>query len=98
LPEEEEDAEETAMWLRKAGRNVVKLPADVRDEGVCQSLVERMFDELGDFHILVNNAAFQATHDSIAEFTTEEFDRTFKTNVYATFWLSKAALGRMLRT
>jgi NAD(P)-dependent dehydrogenase (short-subunit alcohol dehydrogenase family) len=95
LPEEEEDAAETAAWVTKAGRKVVKLPADVREEGVCGSLVERTFAELGDLDILVNNAAFQATHDAIAEFTTEEFDRTFKTNVYATFWLSKAALGRM---
>ena len=67
----------------------------MRDEEVCDRLVERTFAELGELGILVNNAAFQATNDSISEFTIEEFDRTFKTNVNATLWLRKAALGRM---
>ena len=58
-------------------------------------MVDRAFQEFGDLSILVNNAAFQTSHESIEEFTTEEFDRTFKTNIYATFWLCKAALPRM---
>ena len=58
-------------------------------------MVDRVYDEFGKLDILVNNAAFQMTHDSIEEFSTEEFDRTFKTNVYAMFWLCRAALPRM---
>ena len=58
-------------------------------------MLDRTFAEFGKLDILVNNAAFQNTHDSLEEFTTEEFDRTFKTNVYAMFWLCRAALPRM---
>ena len=58
-------------------------------------MIDRTFAEFGKLDILVNNAAFQNTHDSLEEFTTEEFDRTFKTNVYAMFWLCRAALPRM---
>ena len=58
-------------------------------------MIDRTFDQFGKLDILVNNAAFQMTHDSIEEFSTEEFDRTFKTNVYAMFWLCKFALPRM---
>lgn len=95
LPEEEQDAEETARWVERAERKAVRLPGDIRDEDHCQSLVDRTFDEFGRLDILVNNAAFQMTHDSIEEFSTEEFDRTFRTNVYAMFWLCRAALPRM---
>ena len=59
------------------------------------ALIDRAFDEFGKLDILVNNAAFQMTHDSFEEFSTEEFDRTFKTNVYAMFWLCRAALPHM---
>jgi NAD(P)-dependent dehydrogenase (short-subunit alcohol dehydrogenase family) len=58
-------------------------------------MVDRVFNELGTLDILVNNAGFQMTHDALEEFTTEEFDRTFKTNVYAMFWLCRAAEPRM---
>src|SRR5687768_12817909 len=58
-------------------------------------MIDRTFEEFGRLDILVNNAAYQMTHDSIEEFSTEEFDRTFKTNVYAMFWLCRAALPRM---
>jgi NAD(P)-dependent dehydrogenase (short-subunit alcohol dehydrogenase family) len=95
LPEEEPDGADTAQWVEKAGRRVVKMPGDIRDERHCQALVDGVFDEFGRLDILVNNAAFQMTHDSIEDFSTEEFDRTFKTNVYAMFWLCRAALPRM---
>jgi NAD(P)-dependent dehydrogenase (short-subunit alcohol dehydrogenase family) len=95
LPEEERDAQETARWVEDAKRKVVRLPGDIRDESYCRSLVDRTFDEFGRLDILVNNAAYQMTHESIEEFSPEEFDRTFKTNVYAMFWLCRAALPRM---
>ena len=95
LPEEQKDGEDTCKWVEKAGRKAVMLPGDIRDEAQCQALVDRAFQEFGRLDILVNNAAFQMTHDSIEEFSTEEFDRTFKTNVYAMFWLCRAALPRM---
>ncbi len=95
LPEEEQDASDTAEWVEKAGRNVVKVPGDLQQEEHCTNIVDRAFKEFGKLDLLVNVAAFQMTHDKIEEFTTEEFDRTFKTNVYALFWLSRAALPRM---
>jgi NAD(P)-dependent dehydrogenase (short-subunit alcohol dehydrogenase family) len=95
LPEEEEDANETAGWIEKAGRKAVKVPGDLRDEQHCQAVIDRAFREFGKLNLLVNNAAFQMTHEKIEEFTTEEFDRTFKTNIYALFWLTRAALPRM---
>jgi NAD(P)-dependent dehydrogenase (short-subunit alcohol dehydrogenase family) len=95
LPEEEEDAEDTAAWVEKAGRRVIRAPGDIRDERHCAEMVDRTYDEFGKLDVLVNNAAFQMTHDSIEEFSTEEFDRTFRTNVYAMFWLCRAALPRM---
>jgi NAD(P)-dependent dehydrogenase (short-subunit alcohol dehydrogenase family) len=95
LPEEEPDAQDTREWIERAGRKALTVPGDIRDERHCTMLVDRVFDEWGRLDILVNNAAFQSTHDSIDEFTTEEFDRTFKTNVYAMFWLCRAALPRM---
>ena len=95
MPEEQRDAEETAKWVTGAGRRALTLPGDIRDERHCQQLIARAFDELGGLDILINNAAFQTTHDAIEEFTTDEFDRTFKTNVYAMFWLCRAAVPRM---
>ena len=95
LPEEQRDAEETAKWVTGAGRRALTLPGDIRDERHCQQLIARAFDELGGLDILINNAAFQTTHDAIEEFTTDEFDRTFKTNVYAMFGLCRAAVPRM---
>jgi NAD(P)-dependent dehydrogenase (short-subunit alcohol dehydrogenase family) len=95
LPSEEPDAEETSHWIDQAGRRSLRLPGDIQDERHCEQMIERVLSEFGRLDILVNNAAFQNTHDSIEAFTTEEFDRTFKTNVYAMFWLCRAALPRM---
>jgi hypothetical protein len=95
LPEEERDAQEGARWIEAAGRKSLKLPGDIRDENHCRSLVDQTIAKFGKLDILVNNAAFQASHDSIEEWTSEEWDRTFRTNVYAMFYLVKAALPRM---
>lgn len=95
LPAEEADANETASWVEKAGRKAVKIPGDLQQEQHCNEVVERAFREFGKLDILVHNAAFQMAHEKLEEFTTEEFDRTFKTNVYALFWLGRAALPRM---
>jgi NAD(P)-dependent dehydrogenase (short-subunit alcohol dehydrogenase family) len=95
LPEEEQDAQDTASWIEKAGRKAVKNPGDLQEEAHCHDLVNRTIEEFGKLDLLVNIAAFQMSHDKLEEFTTEEFDRTFKTNVYALFWLSRAALPRM---
>ena len=95
LPEEEEDAKDTQQWVTKAGRKALCMAGDIRDEQQCRQLIDRTFDQFGKLDILINNAAFQMTHDNIEEFSTEEFDRTFKTNVYAMFWLCKAAVPRM---
>jgi NAD(P)-dependent dehydrogenase (short-subunit alcohol dehydrogenase family) len=95
LPEEEKDAAETERWVTEAGRKAVRLPGDIQDEQHCGRMIDEAFGRFGKLDILVNNAAFQMTHDRIEEFTTAEFDRTFKTNIYAMFWLCRAALPRM---
>jgi hypothetical protein len=92
---EEEDARETMRIVGAAGRRAVLMPGDIGDEAHCQQIVERAFSEFGKLDILVNNAAFQMTHENITELSSEEFDHTFKTNVYAMFYLCKAALPRM---
>ena len=95
LEEEESDAAETARAVEASGRRCVRAPGDIRDEAHCRSLVARAVEEFGRLDILVNNAAFQMTHESIQGISSEEFDRTFRTNVYATFYLCKAALPHM---
>jgi NAD(P)-dependent dehydrogenase (short-subunit alcohol dehydrogenase family) len=93
--DEDEDATETARVVTDAGRRSVTLPGDIRDEQHCHDLVTKTVDEFGRLDILVNNAAFQSTQNSIQELTSKLWDRAFKTNIYATFNLSKAALTRM---
>ncbi|XUY29314.1 SDR family oxidoreductase [Agrobacterium sp. rho-8.1] len=92
---EDEDAKDTAEWVTKAGRKAVVIPGDVKSEEHCKSLVQRTVDEFGRVDILVNNAAFQRTYDDISEITAEEWDETYRTNIYAPFFLSKAAIGHM---
>lgn len=95
LEEEEPDASETARAVEAAGRRCVRVAGDIREEAHCNSIVERAVEEFGRLDVLVNNAAFQMTHGSMQEISAEEFDRTFRTNVYAMFYLCKAALPRM---
>jgi NAD(P)-dependent dehydrogenase (short-subunit alcohol dehydrogenase family) len=95
LPEEQEDADETIRWVKEAGRRVLPFPGDLTDEGYCKELVERTVSEFGRLDILVNNAAYQMTHEKLEEFSTQEWDHTFRTNIYAMFFLAKAAIPRM---
>jgi NAD(P)-dependent dehydrogenase (short-subunit alcohol dehydrogenase family) len=95
LPAEEADAKEVVALVEEAGRRAVAVPGDLRDEQTCTALVAKAVEELGGLDILVNNAGKQQAVEDIADLTTEQFDATFRTNVYATFWLSKAALAHM---
>jgi NAD(P)-dependent dehydrogenase (short-subunit alcohol dehydrogenase family) len=93
--EEHEDAEETVRLVEDAGRRAFAVAGDIGDEAHCHGLVERTVGDLGRLDILVNNAAFQTTHDSIAEHPTEEIERIFRTNILAMFWLCQAAVPHM---
>lgn len=93
--DEEEDARDTARLIEAAGRKCVLLPGDISDAGHCRAVVGQTVEQLGKLDVLVNNAAHQAFIDDIADISDEEFDKTFKTNIYATFWLSKAAIPHM---
>lgn len=95
LDAEEEDAREVVRLIRDAGRKAVAIPGDLRQEAFCTRLVEQAARELGGLDILVNNAAHQTAQSSIADITTEQFDSTMKTNLYALFWLTKAALPHL---
>lgn len=92
---EDQDAKETARYVEEAGRKAVLVPGDISDEAHCQQIIQQAVDELGGIDILVNNAAFQMAHESIQEITSEELDRTFRTNIYAMFYLCKAAEQHM---
>lgn len=92
---EDEDARETERLVRDAGRKAMCLPGDIGDEDHCQKLIEHAFDEFGKLDILINNAAYQMSQESIEEFSSEQFERVFRTNVFAMFYLCKAALPRM---
>jgi NAD(P)-dependent dehydrogenase (short-subunit alcohol dehydrogenase family) len=95
LPAEEPDAREVVDLIRAAGRKAVSIPGDIKDEAFCGRLVNSAADQLGGLDILVNNAARQMSRDSILDISTAQFDETFKTNVYAMFWITKAALPHM---
>lgn len=95
LPVEETDAREVVELIRKEGRKCVAIPGDIRTEDFCRQLVERAVSELGGIDILVNNAGHQQAYDDIQDITTAQFDQTMKTNVYAPFWITKAALPHM---
>ncbi|WP_336320363.1 SDR family oxidoreductase [Streptomyces lavendofoliae] len=98
LPEEEEEARETARLVEEAGRKVISTAADNRDEEQCRNLIRRVVEEFGRIDILVNNAAYQmAQPDGIEAITTEQFDRVMKTNLYGMFWLTRAALPHIPR-
>jgi NAD(P)-dependent dehydrogenase (short-subunit alcohol dehydrogenase family) len=95
LPVEEPDAREVIQLIQAAGRKAVAIPGDIRNENFCNQLVANAVRELGGLDILVNNAGMQQSVDSILDLTTEQFDSTFKTNVYAMFWITKAALPHL---
>jgi NAD(P)-dependent dehydrogenase (short-subunit alcohol dehydrogenase family) len=95
LPAEEPDAKEVVELIRAAGRKAVALPGDIRDEEFCKKLVADAVEQLGGLDILVNNAGKQHSVESILDITSDQFDATYKTNVYAMFWITKAAIPHL---
>ena len=95
LDQEEQDAQETAKWIRDAGRTAITMPGDIQDQQHCVEVVNRAVADLGGVDILVNNAAYQMTLDGIASLTTEQMERTYRTNVFAMIWLCQEALTHM---
>ena len=93
--EEHDDAKETARWIEQAGKKAVLMAGDVANPAHCRALVERTVKEFGRLDILVNNAAYQMTYQSLDEISEAEWDKTFRTNIYSMFYLSKAAAGHM---
>ncbi|MBR0821556.1 SDR family oxidoreductase [Bradyrhizobium liaoningense] len=95
LPAEEPDAQEVIALIRKEGRTGLAIPGDLKDEAFCKKLVEQTVQDLGGLDILVNNAARQQTRASILDVSSEDFDATMKTNIYAPFWIIKAAMPHL---
>jgi len=95
LPAEEPDASEVLELIRQAGRKAIAIPGDLREESFCQHLVEEAIRALGGLDIVVCNAGRQQARSSILDVSTEDFDATMKTNVYAPFWIIKAALPHL---
>src|SRR5215213_1457985 len=92
---EDEDARETQRLIEDAGRKAVLMPGDLQDSAHCRAIVDRAVQEFGRIDILVNNAAHQATFGSIEEISDEEWEVTFRTNIHAMFYLTKAAVPHM---
>jgi NAD(P)-dependent dehydrogenase (short-subunit alcohol dehydrogenase family) len=95
LPAEEPDAQEVVALIRAAGRKALPIPGDLRDEAFCQRLVAQTVEGLGGLDIIVSNAGRQQSRASILDISSEEFDWTMKTNIYAPFWIIKAALPHL---
>jgi NAD(P)-dependent dehydrogenase (short-subunit alcohol dehydrogenase family) len=92
---EHKDAEETKRWVEEAGRKAVLVPGDVQSSAHCRKIIDTAVKELGGIDILVNNAAHQATFNSLEDITDEEWELTFKVNIHAMFYLTKAAVPHM---
>ncbi|TBN39373.1 SDR family oxidoreductase [Paracoccus subflavus] len=95
LPEEQEDADRIIALIKAEGRKAIAIPGDLQDEDFCKSLVAQTVEALGGLDILVNNAGRQQFCEKLEDLTTEDFDATMKTNVYAPFWITRAALPHM---
>ncbi len=93
--DEHEDAKETARLIEDAGRKAVLVPGDITEAAHCNAIVQRAVEAFGEINIVVNNAAYQMTRNSLDEIGDEEFDRTMKTNLYAMFRICKAAVPHM---
>jgi NAD(P)-dependent dehydrogenase (short-subunit alcohol dehydrogenase family) len=94
-PSEEEDARQVIALIERAGRKGAAIPGDLREEAFCETMVAQAVEQLGGIDILVNNAARQQTRHSILDVTSEDFDATMKTNIYAPFWIIRAALPHL---
>ncbi|MGD8163474.1 SDR family oxidoreductase [Pantoea sp. FN0307] len=92
LPAEQRDAEEVANYIREAGRKVVLIPGDISEEAFCKQLVTQAHEELGGLDILALVAGKQVAVEQIAELTTEQFRKTYETNVFSLFWITQAAI------
>lgn len=95
LPVEQSDAEDTRQAVEKEGRQALLIPGDVRDSQFCRRAVEKTVQQFGKLDILVNNAAFQQHQEGLGEVTEEQWDTTFKTNIYGYFHMAKAALPHL---
>jgi NAD(P)-dependent dehydrogenase (short-subunit alcohol dehydrogenase family) len=95
LEAEDPDAQETARVVEDSGKKAIPVPGDIRDESHCQKIAEKAVEEFGKIDVLVNNAAYQRSRGGIQDISAEELDRTFRTNVYAMFYLCKAVLPHM---
>ena len=95
FPSEQPDADEVVALIKQAGRKAIGIPGDLRDENFCKKLVGDAAEQLGGLDILVCNAARQQTRPSILDISSEDFDATMKTNIYAPFWIIKAALPHL---
>ncbi|MGN6325380.1 SDR family oxidoreductase [Pseudolysinimonas sp.] len=95
LPEEQSDADRIVALIEEAGRHAVSLPGDITEAAFCRELVARAVDELGGLDILVNNAGKQVVAERLEDLSDEQFERTYRTNVFANFWITKAALPHL---
>ncbi|HEY4266983.1 MAG TPA: SDR family oxidoreductase, partial [Galbitalea sp.] len=95
LPEEQEDAADTAGWIEKADRRSLLLPGDVRTEEQCQDLVSQVVEKFGGLDVLVLNAAYQKNRDSLETTPTDEIERVIETNLYAPLWTARAAIPHL---
>ena len=93
--DEHDDARETARWVEEAGRRALLVAGDVQDEAHCKSLIDKAVRELSGLDILVNNAAHQRSFEKIEDISAEEWDRTFRTNIYSMFYLCRAAVAHL---
>jgi NAD(P)-dependent dehydrogenase (short-subunit alcohol dehydrogenase family) len=92
---EDADAQETRRWVEEAGRRCLVHRFDVQSRAACQQFVQQVKSELGGVHILVNNAAYQMSQDSIEDYTEEQIERTFRTNIFGYFFMAQSALPHM---
>src|SRR5205085_3314717 len=95
FPTEEPDAQEVIALIKAEGRKAIAIPGDLREETFCKKLVDDAVNGLGGLDIVVCNAGRQQTHASILDISTEQFDWTMKTNIYAPFWIIKASIPHL---
>jgi len=95
LPEEQEDADETAVWIAHAEQRSLLVPGDLRTESQCRDLIDRVVDDFGGLDVLVLNAAYQKNRDGLENTPTAEIERVFETNLYAPLWTARAAIPHL---
>ncbi|MGN6133176.1 MAG: SDR family oxidoreductase [Aureliella sp.] len=93
--EEDKDAAETQRWIEQAERKAIKVRGDIQDVGFCRELVQQTYDQFGRLDVLINNAAYQMAQTALEDFSVEQIERTFRTNILAMYYLCQAAVPRM---